>query len=306
MESATEQTTEGTLRLVDSLGRFQEALFIEDPRIRDRETLRNVAPLIEEIEASYEYLSGISREHAHKLVEVLSPLSEYSKFYESTTSILRCIDRSIEVLQKVTHKDDAIFALEKTYSEFRDSIISSSNKNLDRSHSYLKTTNLDFLASSLLNEVTGDLLERYYVPKLVENMGYQLKSRTVPTSVGDVEVDIRAEKDKIIGLENLEKHKKKDVIIVETKATVNSEDIRSLSKKSKAILENYHKELEIWKYDFASETWIVACYGWNDELKNLARSLNIRPIDGEELENMLQKYNLLHRGRPPCRKRPKR
>jgi hypothetical protein len=135
-------------------------------------------------------------------------------------------------------------------------------------------------------------------------MGYQLKSRVVSTSIGDVQVDVRAEKDEITGFGNLEKHRKREVLIVEIKTTVKSEDLTALSKKRKAILDNYLKESEIWKYDFASETWMVACYGWNDRLKDYARSQNINPIDGEELHRMLRKYNLLDRSRPPCPKQP--
>jgi len=301
LEDSIGKTNQRIFTLLDRLIRFQEALALEEPRIRYREAFRAVTPLIEEIRVSYDYLADIPREHARKFVEVLASFSEYSTVHESTTSILQCIERSIEILRRAPRKDETTSALEKKYNEFKDTIISLSDRNLDEVNSYLKTTNLNSLTSSLLNQVTGDLLEKFYVPRLVENMGYQLKSRTVPTSIGDVEVDIRAEKDKIIGFENLEKHKKRDILIVEVKATVSSEDIHLLSRKSKAILENYKKELEIWKYDFASEIWIVACYGWNEELKNVARSLGVKPIDGAELESMLKKHNLLHRGRPPCR-----
>jgi hypothetical protein len=302
LEFESDLPSERILELTSLLSRFQQALTIEDPQTRDKETLKYAASLVDGIRASYDWLADIPRERAHELVDVLSPLLEYSRVYESTTAILRCIERSGEVLQKNIPQDEVATELAKTYGEFRDSIISASDRNFVRFNSYIKRANLALLTSSLLNEVTGDLLEKFYVPRLVERMGYQLKSRTVPTSIGDVEVDIRAEKDRVTGFENLEKLEKRNVLIVETKATVDSGDINSLSRKRESILENYRREAEIWRCDLALETWFVACYGWSEELKNLARRLNIIPIDGDELEEKLQEHNLLHRGRPPCRK----
>ena len=305
MDSINERGTTRILRLLDSLRRFQRALAIEEPLIRDRETLQNVTSLIKDITASYEWLVGTQRERASDLLEVLKRLSAYSQIHESITSALLCVEKSSKILREITREDEASYELDRLYKEFRDSINSLANRNLGRAHSYLKTTKLDLLTSSLENELVGDLLERYYVPELVRRMGYQLKSRVVPTSIGDVQVDVRAEKDEIGGFENLERHRKRKVLIVETKATVKFEDITSLSKKRKAILDNYRKESEIWKYEFTSETWMVACYGWNDRSKDHARRQNIIPIDDEELGARLLRYNLLDKGRPPCRKQPR-
>lgn len=305
MESKYERGTERILRLINSLRSLQKALAIEDPRARDEETLRNVMSLIKDVEDSYEWLVGTPRERAHELLEVLEPLSTHAKIYESISSTLRCIEKSSEMLGKISREDEAVYDLYRVYNEFKESIKSFADRSLARVRPYLKTAQLDLLTSSALNEILGDRLERYYVPKLVKRMGYQLKSRVVSTSIGDVQVDVRAEKDKIAGFENLERLRKKSILIVEAKATVESEDIKALWKKSKAILDNYSKEAEIWKYKIASETWMVACYGWDEGLKDYARHQNIIPIDGEELHLKLREYNLFDRGRPPCPKQPK-
>lgn len=304
MESRNEIVTRKILELVDSLSRFQEALAIEDSRNRDQKTLEKATSLINDIETSYDYLVGIAGERAHELVNALNPLSTHSRINKSITSILRCIERSSGVLRQITREDETVYRLDRLYKEFRNSTNLLANRNFDRVHSYLETANLGFLTTSLLNEVIGNLLEFFYVPKLVKNMGYQLKSKTVPTSIGDIQVDVRAEKDEIIGFEDLEKHQKREVLIVEVKTTVRYEDITKLSRKNKAILDNYLKESKIWKYRFTSATWMVACYGWNDKLKEYARNQGIKPIDGEELQSMLRKYNLLYRSRPPCPKQP--
>ena len=305
LESRNKQGTRRILRLIDSLRRLQEALEIEDQRARDMETLRNVTSLVDDIEGSYEWLVDAPRERAHELLEALEPLSAHSRLYESISSTLRCIEKSSEILGKITREDEAIYELYRVYDDFRDSIKSLADRSLARVRPYLKTARLDLLTSSLVNEVVGDLLERYYVPKLVKRMGYHEESRVVATPIGDVQVDVRAERDQITGFENLEKHQRKEVLIVETKATVEYKDITALSKKSKAILDNYLKASEIWKYKVKSETWMVACYGWDERLKDYAQRQNIIPIDNEELRRRLREYNLLDRGRPPCPKQSK-
>jgi len=234
---------------------------------------------------------------------VLSRFSDYSAIYQSASTILRCIERSINILDEQARHDEAASDLRSTYFDFRDLVNHQLLTNSRKISLLVKETNLLSLTSSVQNEVQGDLLEKYYVPVLIEKMGYQKKSRTVPTSLGEVEVDVRAEKDEGIGWENLEKLRRKDVIIVEVRTTVNKADFASFSKKSKAIIENYRKESEIWKYDLKTESWLVACYGWTDDLKRLARNLGIKPVDASDLEKMLKPYNLLNRARPPCRKR---
>jgi len=91
-------------------------------------------------------------------------------------------------------------------------------------------------------------------------------------------------------------------IIIEAKATVKDEDISDHSKVSKAIYEIYQKDSELWKYELRFQTWLVACYGWDDYLKGHAKREGIIPIDRQDLENRIGKHNLLDRGRPPCPK----
>lgn len=302
MESRNEETISRISKLTDMLSSLQEALAIKDMDVRNKRTLKSVTSMIEEIETSYEWLVGIPREQAHKLVEMLTPLLTYSKIYESTTSILQCIERSRKILAEITRKDETAYRIDVLFRQLADSVNSLADQNLKRVNSYLKTANLDLLTSSLSNELVGQLLERYYLPELVKCMGYELKSRVVATSVGDVQIDVRAEKDEIGGFEKLEKLQKRHVIIVETKATVEAKDIKMLSEKRKAILENYRKDSEIWSYNLRSETWMVACYGWNDELKTYAQRQDIKPIDGEELHRMLEEHNRFNRSRPACPK----
>jgi len=259
LDSRNERGTERILRLIDSLLRVQEALAIEDPRTRDKETLKDVPSLVEDIETSYEWLVGASRERARELLEILKPLLANFRVYKSITSSLRCIEKPIETLGEIT-KEESV-ELDRLYEGFRNSINSLADKNLSSVRSYLKATQINLLTSSLTNELVGEMLERYYLPELIKRMGYQLKSRVVSTSIGEVQVDVRGEKDEITGFENLERHWKRRVLIVEIKTTVKSEDIRSYSRKYRAILDNYGKESEVWKYKLTSEVARARCEG---------------------------------------------
>ena len=289
--------------LIETLDRLNQLLTSDDFENRENEVVNIIESLQPTIEVSSEFLSDRSRAKAYELRDVLSRFSDYSTVYRSAQAILRCIDKSNSILDKQPQEYEVTFELKKTYSDFKYSVISRLRQNFNKMLSIVRETNLQLVTSSLYNETLGDLLEKFYVPKLVEKMDYQLKSRIVPTSLGEIEVDIRAEKDTNIGWENLEKHKKREVLIVEVKTTVSKDDIKSLSKKSEAINENYEKESEIWKNNFKSETWMVSVYGWTPELKEFARNLDIKPIDQEELENLLQKFNLLHKGRRRWRRK---
>lgn len=133
LESWNEQGTRRILKLIESLRRLQEALEIEDPHARDKETLRNVTSLISDIEASSEWLVGKPRERAREMVEVLTPLSVYSRIYESLTSTLRCIEKSSEILGEITRKDETVYELDELYKKFRTSLNSFADKSLIRS-----------------------------------------------------------------------------------------------------------------------------------------------------------------------------
>ena len=283
--------------LIEKLGRLNQLLTSDDLENRESEVITIIESLQPTIEVSSKFLSESSRAKAFELMEVLSRFSDYSNVYRSAWNILRCIDKSNSILDKQHQEYEVTFELKKTYSDFKNSVISRLRQNFNKMLSIVQETNLQLVSSSLYNETLGDLLEKFYVPKLIEKMGYQLKSRTVPTSLGEVEVDVRAEKDTNIGWENLEKYIKREVLIIEVKTTVSKGDIKSLSKKSKAINENYEKETEIWKNSFKSETWMVSVYGWTPELKKIARNHGIKVIDKEEMEELLEKFNLLHKGR---------
>lgn len=289
-------------RLVRSLNKFKDALSIEAIDVRSEEVLKNVKLLAQEIEASYDLIREPQLRDLRQLHENIAPILIHANLYESAVSAMKCVEKSEETLEGLPR--DYVLARETAdeFKRFRESINSLVRKSLKEVTSYLRSINLLPKVSVIQNSLVGDMLERYYLPKLMEREGYTTKHRIVHTSIGDVQVDVRAEKDYSVGFENLERLKGKDVIIIEVKTTIKDEYITDHSKTSKAIHEIYRKDSELWKYELRFQTWLVACYGWNDHLKDYAKREGIIPIDRQELETRLGKHSLLDRSRPPCPK----
>ena len=63
-------------------------------------------------------------------------------------------------------------------------------------------------------------------------------------------------------------------------------------RKCEILKAKFKKEAEIWGYEFTFESWFVACLGWDDRTKELARAKGIVPIDPTTLKNMLKESNL--------------
>jgi hypothetical protein len=191
-------------RLVRSLNKFKNALAIEEAEIRSEEVLKNVKSLIHEIEVSYDFLYEPQIRDFRELHEKAAPLVIRANFYESVISVLKCIERSDKSLKELPQEYSLIRETKNTLERFKDSISSLAHKSLDMVNTYLRSVNRYPKVSLLENRSIGDMLERYYVPKLVERKGYIAKSRMINTSIGNVQLDVRAEKDAIVGFENLD------------------------------------------------------------------------------------------------------
>jgi len=284
------------------LNKFREALSIEAIDVRSEEVLKNVKSLAQEIETSYDLTREPQLGDLRQLHENIVPVLIQANLYESAVSAMKCVEKSEESLEGLPRGYALARETADEFRRFKDSINSLVRKSLKEVTSYLRSIDLLPKVSSIQNNLVGDMLERYYLPKLMEREGYTTKHRVVHTLIGDVQVDVRAEKDYSVGFENLERLKGKDAVIIEVKTTVKDKHITDLSKESKAIHEIYQKDSELWKYELRFQTWLVACYGWDDHLKDHAKREGIIPIDRQDLETRLGKHNLLDRGRPPCPK----
>jgi hypothetical protein len=122
---------------------------------------------------------------------------------------------------------------------------------------------------STLRKSVGRSLERIYLPDLIESMEYELQPGVLPSNGEEIELDVLAEQDKTRGIPPSNKLVWKSVLLVEAKATILKEDIDEFSEKVKIVKGKYEIYSELFGCHLSFETWIVACYGWDDELKNM-------------------------------------
>jgi len=293
-----------TRRLVDTVSHLRAALSVDQPEEKANQVTAIVTPLLDGIRRASDELVGVTRDEASRLAELMTPLEKNAQLQEMASSVLKCAGLARKVIAQAREQRD--LAYEASRLDRQTELLEESARSLLRMSygdvlSYLEShPRLDSIAQSLQNELIGGLLERFYVPNLVEKEGFQLKPRIVSTSIGQIQVDVRAEKDHAVGFQNLERLERKEVLIIETKTTVKADHISELARRRKAILATYHRDSELWEYRLSFETWLVACYGWNDDLVDYAKRNDIVPIDSTELARRLRRHGLLDRSRPPC------
>jgi len=152
----------------------------------------------------------------------------------------------------------------------------------------------------ITSTLVGRSLERIYLPDLVEAMGYTRKPGLIPSQQGEIELDVRAEKDSILGIKPSEKIDKQSVLLAEAKTTISKRDIKEFKKKIDVVSEKYKIISKQFGYPIKIESWIVACYGWNNELRKYAKSLEIKPIESIDLVTLLEENGIMDHRYNPC------
>jgi len=152
----------------------------------------------------------------------------------------------------------------------------------------------------LLQKLIGIRLEYELIPNLFEKMGYEKNSTTFKINHEVVEVDGRYELKRFSGAKE-ERLVGKDIVVAECKTTIDLSEIKKFESKIKVIKAKYVKEKENWNYDNLNfKAWMVACYGWSEELLDEARSRGIIPITPTKLEHELKKHEFFDRRIPIC------
>ena len=152
----------------------------------------------------------------------------------------------------------------------------------------------------LTHQLIGRRLEKEITPSLLKQMGYKLGPTIYRDNNTEIEIDALGEKTKTSAPEGQGRILLKEILIVECKASITKEDIIDFLKKIKVIKEKYEQIAHVLGHKLKVNFWIIACYGWTDELKNFSIEKGIKPIDKEELENLLRNYGLLDRRLPVC------
>lgn len=152
----------------------------------------------------------------------------------------------------------------------------------------------------LLQKLIGIRLEYELIPNLLEKMGFEKNSTTFRINNRVVEVDGRYELKRFSGARR-ERLVGKDVVIVECKTTIDLGEIKKFQSKVKMIKAKYAKEQENWNYDDLNfKAWIVACYGWSEELLEETESKGITPITPTKLEHELKRHKIFDSRIPIC------
>lgn len=148
--------------------------------------------------------------------------------------------------------------------------------------------------------LVGLCLERIWVPDIIEAKGYLLRPSILPIKDGEIELDAMAEKDNIKGIAPSHKLISKSILVVETKATIDRKDIFDFLKKVEIVKKKYNLMAAEFGFSLSLEAWIVACYGWDQKLKEYANSNDILPIDDLKLFTMMEENGLLDSRYNPC------
>jgi hypothetical protein len=159
---------------------------------------------------------------------------------------------------------------------------------------------LSTITNQLTRELIGRRLEKEVVPDLAKQIGYSRSPNIIPDNGGEIETDFVGERNTTTSPLGDGKWRTKEVLVVESKTTISERAIKNFSRKVEIIKSKYEKTSTIFKYKLVLKAWILACYGWTDDLRKMATDMGIEPFDKDRIEDLLKAHNLLDRRIPIC------
>lgn len=158
--------------------------------------------------------------------------------------------------------------------------------------------------SSVKDQLTrgliGRRLEKEIAPDLAKQMGYNPSPNILPDNGGEIEVDFLGEKNVTTSPFGMGRLQRKSVLVIESKTTITKSDIKKFSRKLTLIKRKYQMHAGNFRYDLKIDAWIFSCYGWTEELRELAIENGIKPFGKDEITQALRSNNLLDRRIPIC------
>jgi len=243
---------------------------------------------------------GIEYPELAKILEYRIDVEKISEPLKESISLRKCVKRylsetgflEIEEIRELREYARHFYTEVNTYIQ-----------HLEKQNQLLRlkiTKDNHQMIEDLLQKLIGHILEVELIPNLLEKMGFEKNSTTFKIDHGIVEVDGRYELKKFSGARR-ERLVGKDVIIVECKTTIDLNEIKKFESKIKVVKAKYVKEKENWNYDNLNfKAWIVACYGWSEELLEEAKSRSIMPVTPTKLEHELKRHNIFDPRIPFC------
>ena len=243
---------------------------------------------------------GIYYPELAKILEYRIDVEKISEPLKESISLRKCVERYLSETEFL--EIDEIREL-RNYARQLHSEVNTYIHNLQKQSQLLRlkiTKDNHQMIEGLLQELIGHRLEIELIPNLFEKMGYKGNTTTFNISDKVVEIDGRYERNSYSGARN-ERLWKKDVVIVECKATIDLGEIKKFQTKVEIIKGKYIKDKENWDYDELDfEAWMVACYGWSKELFEEAKKRDIVPITSEGLKSELKKFGIFDSRIPIC------
>lgn len=277
------------LKISDVLEELQTVSRIEIPRERI-EAYESFIPRL---------MSFAQRTEDRKLVEMVEEfarIEERSRPFYQVEILRQSLDDFRTSLESAIPfvSSEAINDLFACLKRFEDRLVDAKRLALSSVQALSKITH------QLNHTLIGRRLEKEIAPDLAKQLGYTPCPNILPDNSGEIEVDFLGEKNTTTSPFGTGRLKRKDILIIESKTTISKSDIKKFSKKLNIIRGKYQEHAANFGYDLKCKAWIFSCYGWTEDLKNLAMNSDIEPFGKDEIERILKMNNLLDRRIPIC------
>ena len=275
--------------ILEVLKELNRAQRIEDP-IEKAAALRELLPRLRDVAHLVKDKTMID------IVNKFADIEEESRVFFEAESIRRILGTLRQHLQRA--RSFLPLDVIRSFSACIDSFSETLEKKQRLLYPSVKAM---FLTVDQLNhQLVAHRLERYITPSLLKQMGYKLGTTIYEHNNVVIEIDALGEKTETSAPEGQGKILKKEILIVECKRTVTKKDITDFIKKTKIVSEKHEQIAQILKHPLKAESWLIACYGWTDKLKDLSKENGIKPIDKDELESLSRRYRVSDRRLPVC------
>jgi len=272
-----------------ALAELEKVRSIKDP-VKKINMLRTLAPRLHEIAIEDEEFS-IQIDRLTSLVDESIEICDLITHKKRIESLIREIIREIEIVKLPSSATEHFINCFERLSE----VLMERQRFLQPS-----LEKISFALDGLHRKLIGRRLEKEIVPNLLKQMGYELGPRIYSHQGVEIEIDAFGQKIKTNYAEGQGKILKKEIVIVECKTTIDKKEIVDFLKKVEIIANKYRSVAQILEYKLKIESWIVACYGWTDELKRFSKEKGLEPLDSSSLEGLLKKYGIIDRRYPVC------
>jgi hypothetical protein len=277
------------LKISDLLRELYRLERIEDPKERT-EAFTKFIPMLQDFAHRIE-----DRKLIEKVRDLLIVEEKGRNFYriEALRNDLQNLGKSIREAKNVIPSNAANSFL-LCIEHFEKVLITPQEQYLTFARAFSEAT------KQLIHELIGRRLEKEIIPDLAKKIGYAPHPNIFSYDDNEIEVDFVGERDVTTSPFGTGKLKKREVLVVECKTTISKSETNDFIRKVGIIKGKYKISAETFRYDLNIDAWLVSCYGWTDELRNIAIKNSIKPFDKEELGDILEKYRLLDHRIPLC------